>query len=633
VALASGPAFARKKGYRLPEQLIKKYEGLVKVGMEIEIKGKALWRILKDFDFEEYQHRFPWVVDEVPIEIVNDYLDNPANFYLLPEDLKDRLTKDLKHLEDVKIHAVNPVVPGADALKAGQSRSEGGLIVSLPEGGSNGRIILPDTRPPPRASQGIILARPRPDTASIEGATSLVKDGKLVTPHNSLMQRDWLEMRNRWKALPEEMRRAQVNLTRLTQIELEWLVIGKMGTDGKRGTPAVNIKNLKIKSDLPAEIRSIYDNLNYSVDRGSVEFRHSEPMTDLNGYLDQVDQFSDRAGIWERLETPTEGKLESYHHHLSVQGVGDVTDHMRAGNVSLFLDALGADFVGVLDNGLVTFNRHDLKGLIRQIDPNRKETRFHLNSPGKELEHSLRSLGEEEYAYRVLNQSLEKNLNARTLKLMLTHQNHGKFSLLLDELVHLEPHLENSRGIFEKITRLIPDAVEELTFSERSQIYLYLATKASHPKVAAGVAAGLKVVAEKGQLDEFFRGFIRTKTAMTSEGGNLLAKVLELGDERIQKLVIEYLDDIQPIWDAPLWRQILDRRASAAPALRFSIQKLMRDQISWPEFAVEQVLRSPDPQPALQYLRDQPGPAQTPNCVARETELLTVELLAKIRGR
>jgi hypothetical protein len=432
---------------------------------------------------------------------------------------------------------------------------------------------------------------------------SLMKD---LNPRKR--DRDLEEVKRRWRALSTASRAPHVRLRGFTNAQLETLMIPAENVEGFN--PAIHVEKLELKVDMDSRAREAYDGLEWVRDGDTVEYRHKVPMTDLNSYLDQVETFGDRAGISGRLARPTKGELVSYHNHLSVMGVGDVAQKVRADNVAAMIEAVSKGFGGALKEDIVAYNAVEHKGLVRLHGSNRKETRFTLQSPGESLESSLRSLGEDGYAIDVMQRTIDERLDAKVLRAIVSTPGLKKLDLFLGDLQKLEPELTRSREIFGRITQLLPEALEGVSGDLKGKVFRRIVAAATTPRAAAGIASGLEKLASKGMLKEFQFEFIGSHLSKTSDGGLVLARLLEFGDVQSQRSLLIHLSLNPHSWDTPLWSQMLDLLETDVPRIKMDVEQLMEKQGLWPDFAIRRVLRSPNTKPALRMLERYPAKAE-----------------------
>lgn len=387
--------------------------GGVRLGAEIEVDTATLAksRIVDFFDWSEYQRAHPDVVEYLPLDALENYLEDPGSFNHLPAELQEELAQGLTHFKPAILAPDSASAPDSrgilDARGEELKKQKSGLI--LPESG--GRIAKPAAVPEP-TRPGQILKRGVPIPQGYKEPSR----GELILGSNTLAQRDWEEAKRRWKALSTGRKKSAVLLERFSPIDKAIFLTARSpyprtpivrrypnGMIATLNNPLVDPRELKPKALLPDDLKQWGTEFEWGPDgEGVLEFRHRKPVASPSEYLRSVEGLARRLGIWQRMQEPASfiGTGYSYHQHVSFPGRADIRPQLDVENVRLMLHALEKDVSGVIDarSPVSLRSAYTGKGMVRAVSDgpglwNHGEQRFHFEAPEAELHHVIRSLG------------------------------------------------------------------------------------------------------------------------------------------------------------------------------------------------------------------------------------------------
>lgn len=313
-----------------------------RIGMEIELLPQAFANLTRHFDFEALQTEFgPQVEKNLPDTFFDHYLsDSPQALSDLPSEIREKLTQGL-HLDSL-IERPTPSLLGSDG------------------------------RPIDRSAQ------------RKKSASPFHQEGSLEVPKRLA----WQTLFDRWAALhPTEKRKIarweNLSPSKKAQLALDTKIL-------------FSLEKLKIKKDAPEADKKLFEKFHWSQDRAAIEFRHRENVivSDPNEFYRDVLGLAARAGahVEKQILNPqaSTARDSSFHYHVSVDGK-DLTSQGEALNRLAFVRRIHQGILNDLTNeGYFLYSPSaESKGLVRVVDYDRIEFRFHTTPLVDELRFNL----------------------------------------------------------------------------------------------------------------------------------------------------------------------------------------------------------------------------------------------------
>lgn len=373
---------------------LSRFDGKVKLGMEIELLPEKLKNLVGFFDFSTIpRSEVNKFLEGLSSKDLNRYFDDWEQFDKLPQALQDELSQGLE-LKKVHLEIPKNTVIGTSIEIPSQEKPRfepsGPLKLLAPNGEPHSKeLILPN------GQKGILL----PDEKN--NPTDL---NKLLLME---IQTTFHTIKARWDALPQEKKIEAMDPNALPAIQRAQLMIEADG-EGHR---------LQIKKDAPEVIREFFSRLTWHRDLDAMEFKHKDPLGSASDYEAQLLKFAEMAQVTRELNfTDPKGRGGvSYHLHVSVPK-RSLEKRLEKFNTLLLLRLLNSGHRNLTGNFGYSDDL-DEKGFVRLIDPSHVEIRIHDKAPSDSLREILNLVTENESA---IQKSLDSEVDS-----LLTVENFG----------------------------------------------------------------------------------------------------------------------------------------------------------------------------------------------------------------
>lgn len=348
-----------------------------RAGMEVELTKDHLAKLMPFFDLKAtekiivngagretetlvrsadyYRRNFiNFRAKETSFPLFENYLrDHPKALSSLPTEIQEKLTEGLQldslveKPEATKLEVKKPSLTGPSIIKP---------KIILPD---NHEILVKDSPPP---KQGLILPK----------------------------RLDWEKLHERWAALTNEEKAALVQWEYLSPFHQAELVVKSNAIYSKNAIP--------LREDLPVEVKTFFQKLEWEKDGDALEFRHKEPVKNPQELLEDIKRMGRYAGVSSKLENSPDSKLKgiSLHYHLSVEG-RDFKELAEGLNELLMIKRVKLGIISDLTRKGEFIYQENLKekGLLRLINRERLEIRAHPEPLEAQLSAILKLMKEE----------------------------------------------------------------------------------------------------------------------------------------------------------------------------------------------------------------------------------------------
>ncbi len=317
-----------------------------KAGMEVELTIQHLANLTDFFDFDDLQKtRNGKLPDGMDAKLLDDYLRNPAALADLSPEIRKQLSQGLR-LESLLVRA-----PEAPKLK----------------------LILPGDSSHPRMQP--VIPKSEVPAPIIQLGRTKEQNGILV-PQNQ----DWETFHSRWNQLSRDERLKHVKWKHLAPKQRAQLIFRV----SKEYTPMTHLDEIvRLRTDLPENVKSLFEKLVWFRDQDAVEFIHKIPVRSVRELRNDLLQLGRLAGVEAKILDFENSRIEgmSFHYHLSVPHANYSKNVARRLNDLMMLRRVELGIVSDLrnegENHFVYDDNIDYKGLLRLHGRNRIEIRSH----------------------------------------------------------------------------------------------------------------------------------------------------------------------------------------------------------------------------------------------------------------
>ncbi|OQW53744.1 MAG: hypothetical protein A4S09_06770 [Proteobacteria bacterium SG_bin7] len=354
-------------GYRHsidPAERLKKYDGLVRIGREVELTERPLSTIVDFFDVN-----FELLRDTLKEKDVKDYLLDEEAFWRLPADLRARLSEGLK-LNKIEI------IPGEVQLP-GDLQGDKKLIVSPSLVDKEGNAMSSE-------NVGRTIFKPVAEKKVFRNDSIFLPNGSQPVPTTN---RSWAVLNERWNSLSLDEKTRSVDLNYLSRLHRAELLLKIGGGSFTR--------------EGQAQIKAYFANgIDKSRDGDTLEFRDLEPYQSVyNFYLD-LRGFVKRVGANTLISNPDDTRRSdsSLHYHVSrINMKDDESLEFLAKEFSrlITLRQLDKGYVDLLtnSNAILKYRKNIReRGPVKLISKDRIEVRVHFDDLVTELDYILKHI-------------------------------------------------------------------------------------------------------------------------------------------------------------------------------------------------------------------------------------------------
>ncbi len=439
-----------------------------RAGFEIELTPAALTRIIHLFDWARIDRENGAnlrAMGQISPAAVRSYLDNPAHFDSLPQDLREELTLGIGPFRSneswiASAEAPRPILSEGATLGRVTTREQ---TIALRRPTTNQQTLLDPKIPEgfTRDRSGLILPSSTREAIEAQQAEQTLAEERRL--RQSQLDAHWNTIVQRWQELPLGRSTGAVRLENLEPETLANIAIlsgheGAQAPAGSRERILETLINaakgfpLPLRPDLSAETRQTMQGLIWHKDNEGLEFKLEFPATSTGEGLRRARYFARLAGV-ERLifepATPTastrrlirQGGAASLHIHFSRSG-RRMHRELQLLNLLLLPEAIenfGETAITASQYGFSDIGR---RGLVRILPPgDHIEIRYWGNRNPDDLVSLFKSSLDDP---SVLPRELERALSNPTLLAVLRKGLSGEFPNASPE-IFLQPLIELER--------------------------------------------------------------------------------------------------------------------------------------------------------------------------------------------
>jgi hypothetical protein len=366
-----------------PADRLKKYDGKVLIGREIELTERPLSTILDYFDLRSIK---PESYSE---EHLKNYLWDSDAFYALPRNYRDQLSAGLD-LQPITVFSPEEKVPSSGLLGPnGKPINAGPREIEKPKG-----LILPKTIEVPKSAQ--------------------------IRPDNRLKSYNWTELNSRWNALPLDEKQAIFDPKYLGRLHKAGALIRALHT--------FELGNVvRLTEEGEQELGKYFKNgFEFHRDTDAIEFKDAKPYESVSDFYQDVHGFSRRVGSNYLIDPSQRQNWDSsLHFHISRpdlpidQNFERLAKEFKKLLIVQGLEKGEADLLNGTHDVGYSYNIR-FKSAVRLVNPNRIEFRLHEGKLDEELDYFLKHMTSTdlEKAAREVSRDFEKRITPKVLRYM-----------------------------------------------------------------------------------------------------------------------------------------------------------------------------------------------------------------------